>query len=61
MAFESIGGVLEGGAPVPVGGEPGDADSDEDGEGEDLHSVNVVSKELKCYLYYTCYTFDMLV
>ena len=49
MAFESIGGVLEGGAPVPVGGEPGDADSDEDGEGEDLHSVNVVSKELKFY------------
>ena len=42
MAFESIGGVLEGGAPVPVGGEPGDADSDEDSEGEDLHSVNVI-------------------
>ena len=47
MALEGIGGVLKGGTSVPVGGEPRDADSDEDGESEDLHSVNVLIKELK--------------
>ena len=57
MALERIGGVLEGGASVPVGGEPRDADSNEDGESEDLHSANVLIKELK--MIYICYTFDI--
>ena len=47
MALKGIGGVLEGGTSVPVGGEPGDADSDEDSESEDLHSANVLIKKLK--------------
>ena len=41
MALEGVSGVLEGGAGVPVGGESGGADSDEDGESEDLHHGNV--------------------
>merc|ERR1712154_472790 len=41
VALEGVGGVLECGARVPVGGEPRGADSDEDGESEDLHPGNV--------------------
>ena len=41
MTLEGVSGVLEGGTGVPVGGEPGGADSDEDGESKDLHPGNV--------------------
>ena len=41
VTLEGISGVLECGAGVPVGGEPGGSDSDEDGESEDLHPGNV--------------------
>ena len=43
MALEGVSGVLEGGTGVPVGGEPGGSDSDEDCESEDLHPGNVYS------------------
>ena len=39
MALEGVRCVLQGGAGVPVGGKPGGADSDEDGESEDLHVI----------------------
>ena len=41
MTLEGVSGVLEGGTGVPVGGEPGGADSDEDCESKDLHPGNV--------------------